>query len=348
MTDSKKFKYEKDLEEQGTIPASELCDLFTPMLHLSSTALKAHQCGDGAAKFLLPALVDAFLETQFTIRKLFRGVRRRRPMYADGCTLVRKQIESLFTMDLLLADVAPPNQVDRAVVREDAATEMSPSAFAESKDRDNSRESYSMRFLKSGYRSKREAYEFIDSLTSDLPRFAEYHALAPDLLTGFWDAIQSVADSRQDEPGTAKGIPDFPTPAEAKKLLTKDLRADDKLALFYTGWYRVYRAYCNIAHGGFDSLIAQLAPRGPVAGIPDPQWAVIDRTCQEAFYYSLCAGGCIAASVYKLTKDVKLALACDKFWGRLSSVDLWSEKCWSLRICSLLPPRVESPFGTGS
>lgn len=234
---------------------------------------------------------------------------------ADGMSLVREQIEKVFTVALLAED---------------------PCKWREA-------------YLKDGWVRLYKEWLYEKEETANLPRFVESANKNEALLErlrlglGITEAEKEFVEHKfyypeQSLPAHLAGskIDAFPSPKMASEKVSPARRG------YLNRWHIEYVYFCGFSHVLMDKQIVMQMQRDTSLQAIEPRANLLEVHAGRGLMGSYMAGACAAADVYTLTGDIELMVELSSFWTRMTKVSLTAISLWEQGIKQILPAQVDA------
>lgn len=307
------FKPEQDIDRESGFDCKVADALVRKLIARAEAAVRKCSLPDLQMGFF-KAVLPLFDQTHRSIRVLCKELYEAHGHTGDALSLVREQIEKLFTLQLVCEDAGKWVPV----------------------------------YLKDGWRKSYLMFLHEQAEVRDLPRFQEFtQNRGPHLMEqlrlgyGVTDDEKKVVELKaagQPVPEALKphDLAEFPTPGKALSRL-KDVGRKT----FMERWYVEYKRYCSFSHALTQKVVLNQMQTHGIQIDPMMRTVFLNKHIEPGLILSYLAIGSAVAELNALHgKDLEVLESLSEFWATFQRSSLLGVAFWDLRIRGLLPPLI--------
>lgn len=298
------YKHKLDINYAVERNADQVDQLFFRVINVINGALEQTAL-QSKEKQILTGLFEAIEGNHQAIRMLLKSSDKQGASRASAMSLVREQIEAVFTITLLCDDPAKWTKI----------------------------------FIKNGFLACYEKFLEQRKECSELARFNEYNNIIGPVILRRMQQQSGVTEQEKDEiekaftEGRESNIPRFPTPLKVIKHL------EGKPCLQgLKAWYAEYKWFSGFTHLSISKLMTIGFEKNKRRVLPSEINKFNENMYEYAVVISWLAGGYAATEALSLSDyNIEAVIKISDFWEQFRKESLLAQKLWELRVKHLLP-----------
>lgn len=307
----KAFEHKTDIDPDGTFSCQEMDVLLRKTVLRSDECLKHSVAFGPVSTELVRSLIQAFLLTHKSIRELMKTIGDTQSLVSDGMSLVREQVEKVFSVCLLLEE---PEKWTNVYLK-DAWAKLYRSLLQQQLETvslprfDQFRDSLGPQHVE----LMRQQY----SITIEEKEYIEHRFLKPG------EQLPSHLVGHK--------VEHYPMPKHAISLVSSHFEP------VLDRWYFEYEQSCAFSHVLFRKLVLIKLEQNHHPDFIAMKTDYANKEVTHGLVLSYLSVAFVATELYGKTNDLALLEVLDDYWSILRRSSLIGEAIWQLRSKDVLP-----------